>query len=490
MITLVELCIIIVFLLLVHETIISRYTHKLKSDLEQQHLLALNYTNNGSSLSDKSKSSSSIVTTTSNIISHIWPERNLIYLDSLPDDIIFQILDNLNQFDVINLSLVNSTMYFYCMHRLFKHIVVYNYDSYGSDQMGICVQPGLHTKFYLDYTIINKPTFLRLMNLDQFQTKRQLIKKVLFYFTDFSPEFKHSLNQMLPYTKFHMYQHYKSPLPYTFNHFQINSMNNFGIDYQRLSDLTELNLNFDPLGDPEANRLIIDGFTSIYGQLKAIKLNNFSTEILDHFKSLKVQFKQVKSLSLNFDIRLCKNLEVLNDIFHLDQIESFEIFLNKSFNVMTLDQLQLHHLNEKLINLKSLNFTTHCQLRYYDYLSSFISPHLSKISINLKYKNAPNHLNPEILFNSGILSLFPNIEILKFNNQLFQHDKFNQKEKYALNSINVFFKTDNNDAQYYSICKEYHKVIYDSRLKYLVMNDCQYVIDRSIGGGICSTIMQ
>ncbi|KAK6198653.1 uncharacterized protein RJT21DRAFT_122240 [Scheffersomyces amazonensis] len=78
------------------------------------------------------------------------PVKNL---ESLPDEILVQIIDHLNQLDVLDLCLVNSKFHELCMNKLFKR-VLQCCDRGGSH---VIFHRKLNTSIYTNFTVLSSP---------------------------------------------------------------------------------------------------------------------------------------------------------------------------------------------------------------------------------------------------------------------------------------------------------------------------------------------
>ncbi|KAK6201250.1 uncharacterized protein RJT21DRAFT_132876 [Scheffersomyces amazonensis] len=74
-------------------------------------------------------------------------------LESLPDEILSQIIDHLNQLDVVDLSLVNSRLYSLCMNKLYKRKL------YFVPRGRTIIHRKLNTFTHTNFTIVNDCTF-------------------------------------------------------------------------------------------------------------------------------------------------------------------------------------------------------------------------------------------------------------------------------------------------------------------------------------------
>ncbi|KAK6202737.1 uncharacterized protein RJT21DRAFT_112687 [Scheffersomyces amazonensis] len=90
------------------------------------------------------------------INSTLQPPTPAISLESLPDEILTQIIDHLNQLNVIDLSLVNSRFHSLCMKKLYKRIVFINKYARNRTIIHRKMDTFIHTNFTITNTYPSK----------------------------------------------------------------------------------------------------------------------------------------------------------------------------------------------------------------------------------------------------------------------------------------------------------------------------------------------
>ncbi|KAK6197436.1 uncharacterized protein RJT21DRAFT_142140 [Scheffersomyces amazonensis] len=92
--------------------------------------------------------------------STIQPPKPTSNLESLPDEILVQIIDHLNQFDILSLCIVNSRFYSLCMNKLFKRALLIACPSLDKPKFHRKLNTFIHTNF----TIIHPDIDLKFFN--------------------------------------------------------------------------------------------------------------------------------------------------------------------------------------------------------------------------------------------------------------------------------------------------------------------------------------
>ncbi|KAK6203359.1 uncharacterized protein RJT21DRAFT_26617 [Scheffersomyces amazonensis] len=464
--TLLELGIIIFLIIIIHELVIIAYSHRKITD-DSNYLLALNQPHG---LGKAQTTEEEIEVIDDNVL---LSQKYKITLDTLPRELVMEIINNLNQFDVLNLALVNSKLYWPCVEKLFKKILVYN----KQDMNHIITNPELDTIFYKNFTVTNNYNMIK--GLHEWKHPHSMfVKNITIQNFKLSPEIESTMGETFPFVQI---QHYMESIESL--SIKVDELGLVLNSYKDipLHSLKKLSITFH--SETEPNSVVINRLRGVFPQLISLKLIHLNAQVLDNFVSLQVQFGNVKSLSLQFKPLEDINVDLITSLFSLESITQLELTLEPSHS-KPLQMSIINHLVESLPNLRTFVLIHHrSDFGIFDIFRHISSAQLSKVSIHCKVANHSGlsyiHLTSEIM------RLFPfSLEIIKISSSI--HTKL----KYDLDSIDKFFASQDDSIK---TAPEDIEVIQNtidlinqrsnlfSRLKYITYDDHQFVIKRKMG---------
>ncbi|RLV90098.1 hypothetical protein JA1_004822 [Spathaspora sp. JA1] len=254
--------------------------------------------------------------------------RELNFL-SLPEEIIFEILTYLNQFDAMNIRLLNRNLNQIGSIKLFRSIFVY-LPELTAVTVGLFKSKIRYGPFFINYTSVSgHNNFKKVLNMKQLS----LVKNVVLYI--------HNPNK----DSYYCYSSLIQRCPWITVDVDSSCNNMFKNQISRLDKISQLRIRDDFLFTNDINdnysirELYISGSRKkradpivLIPKLKGLILlyidNPLENDLLGHFKECKISGLKLKKLGLRVPVLALKKL---NEVFVLDDIVTFELhFYGKS----------------------------------------------------------------------------------------------------------------------------------------------------------------